>query len=85
MKKLSVMGLVLLAIISAIVAVIYFSKTAGTLPHFFLGYTQGSDHKHLKHGIAFTGLAVVLLLGAWMISGQSTHQEVPKGHNDARS
>ena len=78
MKKISVAVLVLLAVLSAIVAGIYFSKTAGTIPHFFLGYASGSSHKHVKHGIAFAGLAVVLLLGAWMVSGQSAEEEVTK-------
>ena len=72
MKKLLVMVLIILAILSAIVAVVYFTKTAGNLPHFYLGYTKGSTHKHVKHGVAFAGLAVVLLLGAWMASGRST-------------
>lgn len=71
MKKLAVAALIALGIISAVVAAIYFTKTAGSLPHFYPGYTKGSTHKHLKHGFAFTGLAVVLLLGAWMVSGSS--------------
>jgi hypothetical protein len=72
MKKLLVIGLVILAILSGVVAVVYFTKTAGNLPHFYLGYTKGSAHKHLKHGVVFTGLAIVLLLGAWMASGNKT-------------
>jgi amino acid permease len=72
MKKLSIIVLVILAILSAIVAVVYFSKTAGNLPHFYPGYTKGSTHKHLKHGVVFIGLAVVFLLGAWMASGHSS-------------
>jgi hypothetical protein len=69
MKKLLVIGLVVLAILSAIVAVVYFTKTAGNLPHFYLGYAKGSTHKHLKHGVVFSVLAILLLLGAWMVSG----------------
>jgi hypothetical protein len=69
MKKLLVIVLVILAILSVVVAVVYFTKTAGNLPHFYPGYAKGSAHKHLKHGVVFTGLAVVLLLGAWMASG----------------
>jgi hypothetical protein len=72
MKKLLVVGLVILAILSGVVAVVYFTKTAGNLPHFYLGYTKGSAHKHLKHGVVFAVLAVLLLLGAWMVSGQSS-------------
>lgn len=71
MKKLLVIVLVILAILSGIVAVVYFTKTAGNLPHFYPGYLKDSSHKHFKHGVAFAGLAVVLLLGAWMASGHS--------------
>jgi amino acid permease len=81
MKQVSVVICVLLAIASAVLAVVYFSKTAGSLPHFLPGYAQGSGHKHLKHGIACAGLAVVFLLGAWMASGQSGRQSAtPKPH-----
>lgn len=78
MKKLAAFILVVLAILSAIVAIVYFTKTAGNLPHFYLGYTKGSTHKHIKHGIAFVCLAVVFLLGAWMVSGRSTDKPVTK-------
>jgi hypothetical protein len=71
MKKLLVAVLIILAILSGVVAVVYFTKTAGNLPHFYLGYAKGSTHKHLKHGVVFAGLAIVLLLGAWMASGHS--------------
>jgi hypothetical protein len=78
MKKLLVTILIVLAILSAVVSVVYFTKTAGSLPHFYLGYTKGSTHKHIKHGIVFAGLAVVLLLGAWMASGQSSDTAATK-------
>jgi len=78
MKKLLMLIGVVLAIISAIVAVIYFSKTAGALPHFFPGYDKGSVTKHVKHGLAFVGLAIVLLIGSWMVSGQKTVKPAPK-------
>jgi len=69
MKKLAVLVLVLLAILSALVAVVYFTKTAANLPHFYPGYAKDSTHKHLKHGVVFIVLALVFLLGAWMASG----------------
>jgi hypothetical protein len=78
MKKLTVLILVLLAILSAAAAYLYFTKTAGALPHFLPGYSQGSLVKHKKHGIAFAGLAVVLLLGAWMVGGKSTDNKVTR-------
>lgn len=72
MKKLSVVVLVILAILSAVVSIVYFTKTAGALPHFYPGYLSGSTHKHLKHGVVFAVLAVLFLLGAWMASGQKS-------------
>jgi uncharacterized protein YceK len=72
MKKLLVVVLVILAIISGVASVVYFTHTAGNLPHFYPGYTAGSTHTHTKHGVVFAGLAVVLLLGAWMVSGSSS-------------
>jgi len=77
MKKLYSTILVILAILSAIIGIMYFTKTSGNLPHFFLGYTKGSAHKHAKHGVAFIGLAVVFLLGTWMISGQKEIETPP--------
>jgi ABC-type transporter Mla subunit MlaD len=74
MKKLFVIALVILAIISGVVAVVYLTQTAGNLPHFYPGYLKGSSNKHLKHGVVFVGLAVVFLLGAWMASGNSANK-----------
>lgn len=48
-----------------VVAVVYFTKTADALPSFFPGHTNGSGRHHIKHGIAFIGLAVLALIGAW--------------------
>jgi amino acid permease len=76
MKKLPVVLLILLAIILAVVGVIYFTKTAGNLPHFFPGHAVGSTHKHVKHAVACIILAVVSLLGAWMLSGNKAQKAV---------
>jgi amino acid permease len=77
-KKLSTVVLVVLAVIFAVLAVIYFSKTAGSLPHFLPGHLKGSTHKHLKHGIACLVVAVVCLLGAWMTTGKSESAKTEK-------
>ena len=71
MKKLPTILLVLLAVLSLVIAVVYFTHTAENLPHYFLGYTQGLTKKHTKHGLVFVALAVVFLIGAWMLSGKS--------------
>lgn len=53
------------AVACVVVAIVYFTKTADALPSFFPGHTTGSTRHHIKHGIAFIGLAVLALIGAW--------------------
>jgi hypothetical protein len=55
----------LLAIICAIAAVMYFTRTAGQLPSFMPGYLAGSDHVHMTHAIAAAVAAVVLFGVGW--------------------
>ncbi|GAC1387626.1 MAG: hypothetical protein NVS1B7_0300 [Candidatus Saccharimonadales bacterium] len=81
MKKNYAVILVLLALVSLAVAFIYFSKTAGSLPSYLPGYTQYSVHKHTKHGLAFFGLGLLLLLGAWMASGNKKPDQQPPTDN----
>jgi hypothetical protein len=58
-----------LGVLFAVVGVIYLTHTAGHLPAFFPGHTAGSPHKHLKHGLAALGVAVVSWIGAWLSTG----------------
>lgn len=61
--------LVLIAVLLAAIAVIYFAEPAGKLPAFFPGHEAGSVHHHTKHGIAAAIVAVAALAGAWLSSG----------------
>jgi hypothetical protein len=57
---------IVLGLILAVVAVVYFVVPAGALPGFFPGFEAGSDHIHTKHGLASAVGAVVLLgIGWW--------------------
>jgi uncharacterized membrane protein len=56
----------LLAIVCVIVAVMYFTMSAGSLPTFMPGYEAGSSHIHQTHAIAAAVAAVVLFLIGWM-------------------
>ena len=53
------------AIVFAILAVIYFVTAANQLPSFFPGYSKAVTRHHTKHGLVMLGLAVVALIGAW--------------------
>jgi hypothetical protein len=62
--------LLVLAVVLAVIAVIYLGDTAAKLPSFFPGHQAGSTHHHTKHGIAAAIVAVLALAGAWMSAGK---------------
>ena len=60
-----------IAAVCVVIAIVYFTKTADALPTFFPGHAAGSGRHHTKHGIAFIGLAVLALIGAWFTTAPS--------------
>jgi hypothetical protein len=52
----------LLAIICAVVAVVYYTMPAGSLPTFMPGYIPGAQNVHMKHAIVAAIAAVVLFI-----------------------
>jgi hypothetical protein len=52
----------LLAIICAVVAVMYYTTQAGSLPSFMPGYIPGSQHMHMKHAVIAAVAAIVLFV-----------------------
>lgn len=56
---------ILAALLLAVIAFVYFSRTASDLPSFFPGHLAGSSKHHTKHGVAFVGLAVLAVIGVW--------------------
>jgi NADH:ubiquinone oxidoreductase subunit 2 (subunit N) len=62
--------LVIIGVVLAVIAVVYFSRTAGHLPSFFPGHQFGSTHHHTKHGIAAAVVALIAFVLAWMSSGR---------------
>lgn len=59
-----IIGIVLLAI-----AVLYWVSTADALPSFMPGHETGSNHHHIKHGIAAAILGLGALIFAWFQTG----------------
>ncbi len=55
-----VLGLVL-----AVIAVVYWVVPAGSLRGFFPGFEAGGTRVHVKHGIAAAVVAVVVFAFAW--------------------
>ena len=58
---------IILGLVFAIIAVVYWVLPAGSLPAFFPGFEAGSSHIHVKHGIAAAALAILLLAFAWHV------------------
>ena len=52
-----------------VVAVIYLTVPADSLPSFFPGHEAGSNHHHVKHGIASFLVGLASLVFAWFQSG----------------
>ena len=67
---------VLLGIVLAVIAVVYFVSTAHGLPSFFPGHVGASSseahHHHTKHGIAALVLAVACFIFAWFQTGPAS-------------
>jgi len=59
----------LLAIICVIVAVMYYTMQAGSLPTFMPGYSAGSTHIHHLHAYAAL-VAAIVLFGIGRFSGR---------------
>ena len=65
--------LVALAVVAGIalivIAVVYFAEPAKSLPGFFPGHQAGSNHHHVKHGIAAFLVGLACLVFAWFRTG----------------
>ena len=67
-RFLAILALVA-GILLIVVAVVYWALPARSLPSFFPGHQAGSNHHHVKHGIAAFLLGVACLVFAWFRSG----------------
>lgn len=60
---------IVLGVALIVVAVIYWVEPAGSLPSFFPGHEAGSEHHHVKHGIAAFLVGLACLAFAWFNTG----------------
>jgi hypothetical protein len=58
----------LLGIALIVIAVVYWAEPAKSLPGFFPGHEAGSNHHHVKHGIASFLVGLACLVFAWFRS-----------------
>jgi hypothetical protein len=69
-RRLLVVLLVVLGILAAVVAVLYFVEPTHSLPSFLPGHAATGNGHHNKHGIAAAVIAVALWVAAWMLGGK---------------
>jgi cytochrome b len=60
---------VILGLVFAAIAIMYWTVAAGSLPSFMPGYEAGSAAMHMKHGIAAAAAAVLCLAFGWYAGG----------------
>ena len=56
----------LLGLLDLVLAYVYFTTPAGSLPTFLPGYETDSSHIHVSHAIGALVVAVVLFGVAWL-------------------
>ncbi len=71
-SRLLTAGAVVVGVALIVVAVVYWVEPAHSLPGFFPGHQSGSNHHHVKHGIAALVVGLAVLAFAWFQSGPRT-------------
>ena len=56
---------IVLGLLFAVIALVYWLVPAGSLPDFFPGFEAGGTRVHVKHGAVSAVVALVLLGYAW--------------------
>jgi hypothetical protein len=57
--------LIALGVLFIVLAIVYFTTAASSLPSFIPGHQAGLSRHHVTHGVAMVGLAVLAWIGAW--------------------
>jgi hypothetical protein len=74
-RKWLVVLAVVLGIVLIVIAVVYWVEPADSLPSFFPGHEAGSDHHHVKHGIAAFLVGIACFVFAWFNTGPKKRAE----------
>jgi len=67
-RTLAVLAVVI-GVVLIVIGIVYWALPARSLPSFFPGHEAGSNHHHVKHGIAAFLLGVACLVFAWFRTG----------------
>jgi hypothetical protein len=69
-RRLLAILAVVLGIALIVVAIVYWAEPAKSLPGFFPGHESGSNHHHVKHGIASFLVGLACFAFAWFNTGK---------------
>jgi 1,4-dihydroxy-2-naphthoate octaprenyltransferase len=68
-RRLLVWLAILVGVALIAIAIVYWVEPAKSLPSFFPGHEAGSNHHHVKHGIASFLVGLACLVFAWFNTG----------------
>jgi drug/metabolite transporter (DMT)-like permease len=77
-RKLLVVLAVVLGIALIVIAAVYWAEPARSLPSFFPGHEAGSNHHHVKHGIAALLVGLACFVFAWFNTGPKKRAVEPR-------
>lgn len=60
----------LIGVVLVVIGIMYLVEPAHQLPSFFPGHTPHGTKPRTKHGIAALVVGLVVLAGAWLVSGR---------------
>ena len=76
-RRLLALIALVLGIVLIVIGIVYLAEPAKSLPSFFPGQQAGSNHHHVKHGIAAFLLGIACLVFAWFNTGQKKSPPPP--------
>ena len=65
-------GAAVVGLVFLVLAGVYWTHSAGSLPAFLPGHVAGDAHVHFKHGLGSLILALGLFAFAWFNSGRKS-------------
>jgi 1,4-dihydroxy-2-naphthoate octaprenyltransferase len=68
-KRLLAIVAVVVGIVLVALAILYWAEPAKSLPSFIPGHQAGSNHHHVKHGIAAFLVGLACFVFAWFNTG----------------
>lgn len=69
----------IVGVLFLIVAVMYATQQAGSLPSFFPGFKAGSHDKHMKHAILAGVVGAACFIFGWFLSGNKAASSASTG------